>query len=118
MDFITACKRFPKAAAAGFSTAFAGVRRGLAPTVVTLGELPSVRIYAPNEVCCIPPECWNAFCETDALNQSEHVPFLHPQRFLGVHPEEPVVGMVGRNFCDSNSRLFCDECVRLLDGVV
>ena len=38
MDVITACKRFPKALAAGFSTTFRGVGRGLAPTRVVLGN--------------------------------------------------------------------------------
>ena len=38
MDVITAFKRFPKALAAGFSTAFRGVGRGLAPTGVALGN--------------------------------------------------------------------------------
>ena len=38
MDLVTACKRFPRALAAGFSTAFRGVGRGLAPTEVVLAN--------------------------------------------------------------------------------
>jgi len=36
VDIVTACKRFPKAVLAGFSTAFRGVGRGLAPAAVTM----------------------------------------------------------------------------------
>lgn len=38
MDVLTAFKRFPKALAPGFSTAFRGVGRGLAPSGVALGH--------------------------------------------------------------------------------
>jgi hypothetical protein len=43
MDLVTACKRFPKALAAGFSTAFRGVGRGLAPTDVVVGNCQMCR---------------------------------------------------------------------------
>jgi hypothetical protein len=38
VDILTACKRFPKALWSGFSTAFRGVSRGLAPTTVVQGN--------------------------------------------------------------------------------